>query len=62
MKNYLCKTKGGQFFVYTTDRDVSQYLGKPVYFGYGGPMFKYVSEIDVLDYKGVLKLPEEQAA
>jgi hypothetical protein len=56
MNNYLCKTKGGVSFVYTTSKDLSKNIGKHTYYSNGGDFFRIISEIKILDYKDVINL------
>ena len=54
--NYLCKTKGGITFVYTTNKDLSKYIGQHTYLSQGGDSFRIISEIKILDFKDVTNL------
>ena len=56
MNNYLCKTKGGVSFVYTTSKDLSENIGKHTHLSNGGDFFRIISEIKILDFKDVINL------
>jgi hypothetical protein len=54
--NYLCRTKGGYTFVFSTPGDYSKYIGKQTYISLGSESFRVIHQIDILDHKDVINL------
>lgn len=58
---YLCKTKEGYLFVFDTQRDYTDYVGKPTYLSLGGDSFRVIQVIYVLDSIDVINLQVDYA-
>lgn len=54
--SYLCRTKGGYTFVFTTPGDYSEYIGKQTYISLGSESFRVIHQIDILNHKDVINL------